>query len=93
MTDTYDPTEMLRRGQRLAEIRYQAEVLFRNRISDQDVLAGPPSATVARWAIKTACVFEQEWIIASMSDRDSDDLPLLTTEEDLVAAILEEQEL
>lgn len=90
MTDTYDPTAILREGKRTSEIRYVSEALYRRWLEDN------PNANfelLASKAIQAACMFEQQWAIATLGMHEEEDFPLLTTEKDLVAAILEEQEL
>jgi hypothetical protein len=93
MPDSYDPTAILREGKRVSEIRYHAEFIFRDRLREDGALDDAKTSLAARRAIVQACHFEAEWAIATISMHEEEDLPLLTTEEDLVAAILEEQEL
>jgi hypothetical protein len=67
----FDPTTLIREGVRLAEVRYQAEILFRTRISEEFTKTDERNRQIASWAIRTACLFEQEWLIASMREADT----------------------
>lgn len=62
--EVYDPTELLRRGERSPGARYMAEVIYRNSLEG----AGKPLEVLAKEAIRAACVFEQQWAIAAMPE-------------------------
>lgn len=67
----FDPTRLLREGIRLAEVRYQAETMFRDRMRDGGTMNDTKTALEARTAIIQACIFEQEWLVASMQESDT----------------------
>jgi hypothetical protein len=67
----FDPTTMLREGVRMAEARYQAEILFRNRLADESTESAEKVSRIAKMSIRDACLFEQEWMVASMREEDT----------------------
>lgn len=62
--EVYDPTELLRRGERSPDARYMAEVIYRNSLEG----AVKSLEVLAKEAIWAACVFEQQWFIAAMPE-------------------------
>lgn len=85
----FDPTMMLREGTRLGETRYQVEILFRNRLSDEFTQTDDKVRQIADWAIRTACLFEEYWMIASMR---ADDMQTDSSDDALIWEIMKIQE-
>ena len=70
MNAMHDPTVLFRQGTRLAEGRYQAEILFRNRMIDEPTSDRNRISRYADEAIRAAALFEEAWMIATMRDED-----------------------